>query len=290
MSADIRQCLLMLERERAIRLCRKRLAPYTRAMWGVIEPSTPYKHGWHIDAIAEHLEAVKTFEIKKLCIMTPPRHMKSIEVSVMFPSWCWLDSPWLRFIYSSYAASVSLQDSIKCREVIRSDRYRSWFNPEWELTEDQDTKTRFRNTKAGERVSTSVDGISTGLGGDIIVGDDLISAKDYASQAKREEAAHYWLKVLSTRKNNPERSARVLIMQRLHEKDPAGQWLAEDKTVEVLRLPAEYDPKLISIPNSRGFVDPRTEPGELLWKEHFNREALDDLKKDLGSQDRKSVV
>lgn len=274
---------LLLERELAARLSRKSLAHYTRAMFSVIEPKTVYHHGWHIDAISEHLEAVSKFQIKKLIIMTPPRCMKSIITSVMWPSWDWLTFPEHRFLFTSYAQSVSMQDSIKCRDIIESQKYQEWFHPEWKIVDDQNTKSRFKNSAMGERIATSVDGVSTALGGDFIVGDDLISAKDCFSDTKRKEANDYWTKTMSTRGNNPEKHAHVLIMQRLHEKDPAGVWASEmGSDVEVLKLPAEYDPKIFST-TSLNFTDPRTEAGELLWKEHMTPASLASLRKTLGS-------
>ena len=275
-----------LKMELAAREAVGNLSLFTRQMWPIIEPRTEYKHNWHIDAIADHLTAVSKFDIKKLVIMLPPRHMKSILVSVMWPAWEWITRPHTRYLYSSYAASLSIQDAIKMRAIITSDRYRSRFSPEWTLSDDQDTKARFQNTEKGERISTSVDGVSTGIGGDHIVGDDLISLKDAESEPIRKEAVDHWLKVLSSRGNNPERHTRTLVMQRLHEKDPAGSWIAEDKTVEVLRLPAEYEPKSIHLMSktSLDFKDPRTTEGELLWPTHFTTGAIETLKKDYGSR------
>lgn len=57
--------------------------------WHVVEPATPYVHGWHLDAIAEHLEAVTRGEIRNLIINIPPRHMKSLSVCVFWSCWEW---------------------------------------------------------------------------------------------------------------------------------------------------------------------------------------------------------
>jgi hypothetical protein len=54
--------------------------------WAVVEPSTPFVPGWHIDAIIEHLEAVSFGHIRNLLINVPPRHMKSLLVSVFWPA------------------------------------------------------------------------------------------------------------------------------------------------------------------------------------------------------------
>ena len=47
---------------------KRSLSAFIRAAWHVIEPSE-YQHGQHIDAMAEHLEAVSTGQIKRLIIL-----------------------------------------------------------------------------------------------------------------------------------------------------------------------------------------------------------------------------
>ena len=68
-----------IDRELATRCLRE----FVRLAWPVVEPSTPFVPGWHIDAIVEHLEAVTRGQIRNLLINVPPRHMKSLLVSVL---------------------------------------------------------------------------------------------------------------------------------------------------------------------------------------------------------------
>jgi hypothetical protein len=49
-------------------ILRNDLRLYIREAWHVIEPSTVYLNNWHIDLIAEHLEAVTLGQIKRLLI------------------------------------------------------------------------------------------------------------------------------------------------------------------------------------------------------------------------------
>src|SRR6516225_11643871 len=86
-------------------LARRRLREFVRQAWPIVEPSTPFVPGWHIDAIIEHFEAVARGEIRNLLINVPPRHMKSLLVSVFWPAWEWTRWPARRWLYSSYAAS-----------------------------------------------------------------------------------------------------------------------------------------------------------------------------------------
>jgi hypothetical protein len=59
---------------------------YIRHAWHLVEPSTVYLENWHIDLIAEHLEAVTAGQIKRLLINMPPRQSKSTCVSIMWPT------------------------------------------------------------------------------------------------------------------------------------------------------------------------------------------------------------
>jgi hypothetical protein len=50
---------------------RNDLRLYIREAWQVVEPSTVYLENWHIDLIAEYLEAVTAGQIKRLLIDMP---------------------------------------------------------------------------------------------------------------------------------------------------------------------------------------------------------------------------
>lgn len=257
------------------------LHSFTKLMWHVVEPKMPFVDNWHIGAITEHLQAVSEGQIQELIISVPPRHMKSISVCVMWPAWEWLLRPSKRWIFGSYAQSLSIRDSIKCRRVIESPIYRQTFNPSWTLSSDQNQKTRFNNTATGYRIATSVDGSGTGEGGDFIVVDDPMKATQAESETYRQNAIDWWDNEMSTRGNDPKTAARVIIMQRLHQNDLAGH-CAKQGGYDVLRLPAEFDgkPSITSI----GWTDPRKQHGELLWPERFDKKTLDKLKSKLGSR------
>src|SRR5215475_8959032 len=83
------------------------LREFVRQAWSVVEPATPFVPGWHIDAIIEHLEAVSRGQIRNLLSNVPPRHMKSLLVSVFWPAWEWISWPARRLLFSSYGAQLS---------------------------------------------------------------------------------------------------------------------------------------------------------------------------------------
>jgi hypothetical protein len=85
---------------------------------------------------------------------------------------------------------------------------------------------------------------------------------------------------MSTRVNDPKTSAMIVVMQRCHAQDLSGH-LLEQGGFEHLCLPAEYEGTTRK--TSIGFSDPRKEMGELLWKERYGRQEIEDLKRRLGS-------
>jgi hypothetical protein len=137
--------LIEIDSERATRSLRE----FVRQAWIIVEPSTPFVPGFHIDAIIEHLEAVTRGQIRNLLINVPPRHMKSLLISVFWPAWEWIVHPERRWLYSSYAASLSIRDSVKFRRLIESPWYQSRWGDRFSLTSDQNTKVRVDNSRSG---------------------------------------------------------------------------------------------------------------------------------------------
>src|SRR5277367_980518 len=261
-------------------LATRSLREFVRQGWHVVEPATAFVPSWHIDAICDHLEAVTRGDIRNLLINVPPRHMKSLLVSVFWPAWEWTRYPERRWLYSSYAATLTIRDSVKCRRLIESPWYRSRWGHVFSLTGDQNAKTRFDNNRSGYRLSTSVDGAVTGEGGDRIVCDDPHKVDEGDSDTSRKGVLEWWDVAMSTRVNDPKTSAKVVVMQRCHQRDLSGH-LLEQGGWEHRCLPAEYEgPGRIT---SIGFVDPRTEHGELLWQVRFGPMEIEDSKRSLGS-------
>src|SRR6266853_1026359 len=258
----------------------RRLGEFVRQAWAVVEPSTPFVFGWHIDAIIEHLEAVTRGEIRNLLINVPPRHMKSLLVSVFWPAWEWIAHPERRWLYSSYAASLSIRDSVKFRRLIESPWYQSRWGDRFDLTSDQNTKVRVDNSRSGYRIATSVGGSATGEGGDRIICDDPHNVQEVESDSVRKGTRDWFDIVISSRVNDPKTTAMVVVMQRCHQQDLSGH-LLEQGGWEHLCLPAEYEgPSRATL---IGFIDPRTQPGELLWPERFGPKEIVNLKISLGS-------
>lgn len=258
------------------------LHEFVRQAWSTVDPD-PFVDGPHVDAICAHLEAVEQGEIRNLIINIPPRHSKSSLVSVMWPCWSWIRHPEIRWLFSSYAATLSIRDSVKCRRLLLSPWYQGNWGHLFHLSGDQNAKIRFDNDRGGYRYATSVGGVATGDGGDRLVVDDPHNVMEAESDVQRKAAIEWWDGAMSSRGNNPKTAARVVVMQRIHEDDLTGHLLAQGG-YEHLCIPAEYEAAHpFKRATSIGWEDPRRKEGELLSPERFGPVEIKDLHLRLGS-------
>jgi len=88
---------------------------------------------------------------------------------------------------------------------------------------------KFKTTAQGSRVATSVSGVLTGRGADIIVIDDPRKAEETLSQTQRQVANEWYDHTPYSRLNDKLSRAIILITHRLHEDDLASHMLAQEK-------------------------------------------------------------
>jgi predicted phage terminase large subunit-like protein len=260
------------------------LLGFIRKSWHLVE-SSPFIEGWHIGAICERLEAVHYGEIKDLVINIPPGCMKSLSVSVFFPSWEWILSPEKRWICSSYSSRLVYRDARKCKSIIAS----KWFQNRWgdqcaidKSGDVADTASEFWTTAGGLRFATTIKGEGTGWHAHRILCDDPLKPRlADATKVALEDVINWWKGTMSTRRINQDAS-RVVIMQRLHENDLAGYCI--ERGYHHLCLPMRYR-------TNHPFLytgDIRTKEGELLWPEHKTEESVKEEEIDLGPIGRAS--
>jgi hypothetical protein len=189
-----------------------------------------------------------------------------------------------------------LRDNLRMRRLVESDWYQGLWGETVRLAADQRAKGKFENTATGGREGRAF-GSMTGGRGDRVLIDDPHSTKTAESETIREEVTTIFKEAVPTRLNNPDSSAIVIIMQRLHEKDVAGVALSLEQGYVHLRLPMEYEaettkqsdgtetggPCRTRIGPGRVWRDPRTEEGELLFPERFSRPTVERDKRAMGA-------
>src|ERR1700719_1898237 len=137
---ELRNLQALLSARARLRL-EESLGAFVREAWPVLEPGRRYVHGFHIDAICEFLTAVSEGRIRRLIITVPPRHMKSILTSVLWPTWWWTAHPESRWVFASYSARLSIKHNLDRRAVIQSEWYQYLWRDRFGLTEEQNEKS-----------------------------------------------------------------------------------------------------------------------------------------------------
>lgn len=261
-------------------LAQRHLNEFVRQAWPIVEPSTPFVPGWHIDAIIEHIEAISNGEIRNLVINVPPRHMKSLLVSVFWPAWEWIRWPSRRWLFASYAESLAIRDNVRSRRLIQSGWYQANWGNSFRFAGDQNEKRKIETNKGGHRIAVGTGGSATGEGGDRLIIDDPHNIGEIESTTVRKGVLEWFDQVWSTRANDPKHSAKVIIMQRCHSEDLAGHVL-ERGGWEHLSIPAEFEGATSA--TSIHWSDPRRAEGELIWPERIGPTEIEEAKRTLGS-------
>lgn len=263
------------------------LLHFIRVFWHVLEPGRKLATGKPLEVLCEHLEAVSRGQIRKIIINVPPGCMKSLLTCVFWPAWEWLKRPHLRYIASSYADHLSKRDNGgrdgRLSKLLNSAIFQEYYGDRFAIVADKEVK--ISNDKSGWKFATSVKGVGTGERADRFIMDDLHSVKKAESEADREGVLQYATEVVTTRRND-QYTVFLVIMQRVHDRDVSGLFLAQDLGYELVCLPMRYEPDhpWASLARSSiGWRDWRTTPGELLWPERYPLAEVEDMEKGMSA-------
>lgn len=278
----------LLEKYKAARdYCIIRFYAFIINFWEVVN-TDEYIDNWHIEYIADFLQEqwfkyMSGDEIHtNVIINIPPGMSKSTIISQMFPVWIWLHFPKAVIITTSYAPSLANDNSIKSKDIFRSEKFQIFFQEYYKtrfgkyIYLTKDTEMDWRNNFGGVRYATA-GGVLTGKHAHIIFRDDPMSVEQAASKTKREKIHRFNDKTLPSRKKNKERTPIYTIMQCLHEDDTTGHEMKKDKKIYRICMPCKVS-KYVNPPELKdkyinGFLDPV----------RLNQKVLDEQKADLGS-------
>lgn len=253
---------------------------FIKAAWHLVEGNEQYRDGWHIKAIAEHLEGCFYGTIKTLLINIPPRFSKTLITCVLWPAWCWAKKPTLKFLCASYSRELSVESNNTFRRLINS----SWYKKRWgdKFRLDKEIETKIYNNRLGSRHAVGIGSIVTGLGGNINILDDPNNMDEVFSESIRDRTNRWVDSSFYSRANNIHTVCRIYIQQRGHHKDVSGYLLAKNNSEQLVHLclPLAYEMsrKCVTVPikstNGLPWQDPRTEEGQALWPEYFDEKKI----------------
>lgn len=262
-------------------ILRNSLKAFVRYYWLSMSPNN-YIDNWHIDAICEHMEGVANGDIKRLIINIPPRCSKTGICTIAYQPWFWSKKPSTKFIYGSQSHKLGLEFARQTRELIQHSSYKDLFKVY--IKKDAAGKELFTNTVFGSRLTVSTNSSITGMGADLIIGDDLNDVNHVESEASRADTIR-WVSNTSVTRVESKDSAFVCLQQRTHQWDATGYLLStENPNIVHLCLPQEFDEtrRCVTTFGNKTWADPRTKHGQLLWPERWDEEYLQNVRAQMG--------
>jgi len=214
-------------------LLRHDLCAFIHRSFLELNQQTKFHLNWHIELIAAKLEDVRWGRCKRLIVNVPPRHLKSHAISIAFPAWLLGHEPSKQILSVTYAQDLSETLARNSRSLMTSAFYQALFDTRL----SREAISEFETTEGGYRLSTSVGGMLTGRGADIIIIDDPLKADDALSESRRRSVNEWFDNTLRSRLNNQETGAIIIVMQRLHADDLVAH-VQENEEWDVLSFPA----------------------------------------------------
>jgi predicted phage terminase large subunit-like protein len=277
--------LAFTEVELLASVCKESLYEFTREFWPVVSSERPVWN-WHIEYLCGELQRMAERIFRglpreyDLIINVSPGTTKSTLLSVMLPAWCWTRMPSFKFIGASYAYALAMELSRKCRDVVKSDKYRACF-PSVKIRDEQDSKGFFVNTANGSRYAVGVNGSVTGMHAHLIAVDDPLDPEQSFSEAELKIANRWMTHTLPSRKVDRSVAPLILVQQRLNAGDPTGDMLENAKRegafpVRHVKLPADdsfdVQPPELKARYVNGLFDPVRPPWPVLKAERARNE------------------
>ena len=221
----------------------------------------------------------------RLILTMPPRHGKSELVSRRFPSWCFGVNPDIRIICASYGKELAL-DMSKDVQAIMDSYYYSRVFPDVFLSKSPYANSRKKKVRRSNKFEivrgegsyrcAGVAGPITGMGCDILNIDDPLKDRKSAESPTVRDTVWNWYRSTAYTRLAPGGGV-LLTLTRWHEDDLAGR---------LLEKMAENDGdswQIINYPAIAEEDEPHRKKGEALHPERYNLEALEKIKKSVGS-------
>ncbi|MBI5402492.1 MAG: hypothetical protein HY959_03765 [Ignavibacteriae bacterium] len=239
-----------------------------------------YEPNWHHEEIAKALESIEngSFQsqgFKILILEVPPRHGKSQQATIDFPSWYLGRNPDKEVITSSYSAELALDFGGKTKNLVESPEYQGIF-PNVRLRADEKSKAKWRTEQGGSYTAVGIGGAITGRGANVFIIDDPLKNREEANSIVIRNKQWEWFTSVAYTRLEPN-GVIILILTRWHLDDLAGRILQHHDLSNVT--------KLICFPAIAIHDETFRKKGEPLWKSKYDLDALEQIKQTIGIYD-----
>ena len=237
--------------------------------------------GPYIELVTSRLQRFRDGKRKRFILNLPPRTLKSHAASVALPAWLLGHDPTKQIICASYGQDLADKLARDCRTLMSSDFYRRIF-PNTAISPQKSSVNDFMTTAQGFRMATSVNGVLTGRGADLLILDDPLKPDDALSETRRRAVNDWFFNSLLSRVNSKADGQILIVMQRLHQEDLVGE-VTTRETWDTLSLPAiaQQDEKyLIENPYGRSFF--LRKQGEALHPERDSLQTYEGIRETIG--------
>lgn len=200
----------------------------------VIEGST-FVTSPHIEAMCRVIDDILAGVYERVIVSVPPGYLKTVLFVVMLIARGMAINPAARFIHSSYSNKLVNENSTKIRELLASEAFQSRWNVQ--LKPDVNTMGLWRTMQAGGLLASPAGGSITGFRAGLMsqenegrkftgamIIDDPLKPDDALSKVERDKVNERWHTTFKSRLAE-ESVPVVVIMQRLHQHDFAGELL-----------------------------------------------------------------
>lgn len=256
---------------------------YFKDFWAEGGNTTEFQHEDALKVLCDHLQAryegkLGFKQLRNMAVAIPPSSCKTAIIGVAYQSWIWgaCNDPGYTIIYAAYNETLAKVATEKFFQLINSAKFKKYYGDNFKITTKE--VTNISNNKGGRRIATGIAGVATGYRCHEMIIDDPLKSQDGHSELMQKQVKAF-LNASASRYINPDTYRMLVVAQRLSENDGIGQALALG--FYLLKLPIEYDPDDAEPPSPIGWVDKRTQRGELLFK-RITAEKVKELKESMG--------
>jgi predicted phage terminase large subunit-like protein len=241
-----------------------------------IEALTPYGEvpARHHAFLLRELETVALGETDRLMVFMPPGSAKTRYASIVFPAWMLAQRIGVDMIGASYNGDYANDLSGQIIRLIQENTETLGYRL------ISDSRQLWRTNNRGQYRAAGAGGGITGRRADLFVIDDPIKGREDADSEIIREKVWKWYRAEVVTRLKPK--ARIILIQtRWHHDDLAGR---------LLNSPRAGDWRVVELPAFAEADDALgRKPGEPLWPEWEDREALERKREEVGPREWASL-